>query len=161
MAGHYTNFIVSVYGVGRGANPDRWASMTNQLPIDKVYIEVQRDRNMASDENLESAKKFYLDMGVKVAGGMALSASTAGGQFVSFCYTDPADREFIKGAAQRAARHFDEVIQDDFGHRGQRQPDLDPVPPRSDAGCRPESAGGTGQGSQSNSQNGHQVSKLV
>ena len=114
MAGHYTNFIVSVYGVGRGANPDRWANMTNQLPIDKVYIEVQRDRNMASDENLESAKKFYLDMGVKVAGGMALSASTAGGQFVSFCYTDPADREFIKGAAQRAARHFDEVIQDDF-----------------------------------------------
>ncbi|MGA3182915.1 MAG: hypothetical protein ABSF38_21550 [Verrucomicrobiota bacterium] len=114
LAGHYTNFIVSVYGVGRSADPAQWANMTNQLPIDKVYIEVQRDRNMTSEENLESAKKFYLDMGVQVAGGMALSASTAGGQFRSFCYTDPSDRDFIKGAAQRAARHFDEVIQDDF-----------------------------------------------
>jgi len=36
------------------------------------------------------------------------------GQFRSFCYTDPADRQFIKQAAELAARHFDEVIQDDF-----------------------------------------------
>jgi hypothetical protein len=88
--------------------------MTNQLPIDKVYVEVQRDRRMTSDADLENAKKFYEGMGVRVAGGMALSASTAGGVFQSFCYTDPADREFIKTAAQRAASHFDEVIQDDF-----------------------------------------------
>jgi len=114
LAGHYTNFEVSVYGIGSGTDPARWANMTNQLPIDKVYIEVQRDRRMTSEESLESAKKFYQDMGVKVAGGMALSASTAGGQFLSFCYTDPVDRDFIKSAAQRAAKHFDEVIQDDF-----------------------------------------------
>ena len=31
-----------------------------------------------------------------------------------FCYTDPQDRQFIQQAAELAARHFDEVIQDDF-----------------------------------------------
>ena len=63
---------------------------------------------------LEQVKKFFLDHGVKVAGGMALSDGSIGGQFKSFCYTDPQDRAFIKSAAELAARHFDEVIQDDF-----------------------------------------------
>ena len=58
-------------------------------------------------------KKFFLDRGVRVAGGMALSDGGIG-QFKSFCYTDPKDREFIRQAAELAARHFDEVIQDDF-----------------------------------------------
>ena len=33
-----------------------------------------------------------------------------GGQFRSFCYTDPEDRAFIKRAVECAAKHFDEVI---------------------------------------------------
>ena len=45
---------------------------------------------------------------------MALSDGSIGGQFKSFCYTDPKDRAFIQSAAELAARHFDEVIQDDF-----------------------------------------------
>ncbi len=69
---------------------------------------------MASDETLERVKKFFLDHGVKVAGGMAASDGSIGGQFKTFCYTDPADRAFIKSAAELAARHFDELIQDDF-----------------------------------------------
>src|SRR5208283_4898142 len=65
------------------------------------------------DALLEQVKKFFLDRGVRVAGGMALSDGGSG-QFRSFCYTDPADREFIKQATELAARHFDEIIQDDF-----------------------------------------------
>ena len=45
---------------------------------------------------------------------MALSDGSVGGQFQSFCYTDPNDRQFIKTAVELAARHFDEIIQDDF-----------------------------------------------
>jgi hypothetical protein len=45
---------------------------------------------------------------------MALSDEGGGGQFRSFCYTDPADRQFIKRTTELAARHFDEIIQDDF-----------------------------------------------
>jgi hypothetical protein len=50
LAGHYTNFEVSVYGIGAGTDPARWATMTNQLPLDKVYIEVQRDRRVTSED---------------------------------------------------------------------------------------------------------------
>ena len=121
-AGLYTNFVVSIYipvGVVRNLDDpatlsNQWNRISRQLKVDKVYIEVQRDRNLTSDETLERVKKFFVDHGVKVAGGMAASDGSIGGQFKTFCYTDPKDREFIKGAAELAARHFDELIQDDF-----------------------------------------------
>lgn len=121
-AGNYTNFDVSIYipvGVVRNLdNPEtlsnQWNLISRQLKVDKVYIEVQRDHNVASNETLERVKDFFIDHGVRVAGGMALSDGSLGGQFHSFCYTDPQDRAFIKSAAELAARHFDEVIQDDF-----------------------------------------------
>ncbi|MGO8835844.1 MAG: hypothetical protein ACLQAH_00805 [Limisphaerales bacterium] len=121
QAGNYTNFDVSIYipvGVVQTfAEPGKlqadWDRIHCQLKVDKVYIEVQRNRNLASDALLETVKKFFLDRGVRVAGGMALSEGGAG-QFQSFCYTDPADRQFVKSAAELAARHFDEIIQDDF-----------------------------------------------
>src|SRR5271170_5618709 len=121
LAGNYTNFDVAIYipvGVVRSFEDpqklqDDWNRISSQLKVDKVYIEVQRDRQLAGDELLERVKKFFLDRGVRVAGGMALSDGGSG-QFHSFCYTDPGDRAFIKSAAELAARHFDEVIQDDF-----------------------------------------------
>ncbi len=121
-AGNYTNFNVAIYipvnVVQSFADPqklaDDWARISRQLKVDKVYVEVQRDHRVADDQLLEQVKKFFLDHGVKVAGGMALSDGSMGGQFKSFCYTDPDDRAFIKRAAELAARHFDEVIQDDF-----------------------------------------------
>jgi hypothetical protein len=122
LAGNYTNFLVSIYipvsVVQSFENPERlsndWARIHSQLKVDKVYIEVQRDRRLASDELLERVKTFFVAQGVQVAGGMALSDGSIGGQFKSFCYTDPTDRAFIKSAAELAARHFDEIIQDDF-----------------------------------------------
>ncbi len=121
-AGQYANFEVSIYipvGVVKSfADPqklaDDWARISRQLKVDKVYIEVQRDRTVADDQLLEQVKKFFVDHGVKVAGGMALSDGSIGGQFKSFCYTDAGDRAFIQHAAEVAAHHFDEVIQDDF-----------------------------------------------
>ena len=122
-AGNYTNFDVAIYipvgVVQRFENPENlsndWNRISRQLKVDKVYIEVQRDRDLAGDELLEQVKKFFLDRGVRVAGGMALSDGSIGGQFRSFCYTDPArPRSSSKRAAELAARHFDEIIQDDF-----------------------------------------------
>ncbi len=118
----YDNFDVAIYipvsVVQRFENPEtlknQWDRISSQLKVDKVYIEVQRDRNVASDALLEQVKKFFLEKKVRMAGGMALSDGSVGGQFRSFCYTDPNDREFIKKAVQLAARHFDEIIQDDF-----------------------------------------------
>jgi len=114
-AGNYTNFSVAVYipinVVQSFDQPQKlqadWDCIHRQLKVDKVYIEVQRDRRLLSDEQAERVKKFFLDHGVQVAGGMALSDGNIGGQFQSFCYTDPQDRAFIKSAAELAARHFD------------------------------------------------------
>src|ERR1017187_4898741 len=122
LGGQYTNFAVTIYtpvGIVRNlGNPatlsNQWQLISSQLKVDKVYLEVQRDQQLADDATLESVKKFFLDHGVRVAGGMALSDGGIGGQFKSFCYTDPKDRAFVKNAAELAARHFDEVIQDDF-----------------------------------------------
>src|SRR6185437_5138659 len=120
-AGQYTNFDLAIYipvgAVKSFADPQKleadWNRISRQLKVDKVYIEAQRDRNVASDEVLERVKQFFIDRHVRVAGGMALSDG-GGGQFKSFCYTDPNDRAFIKNAVELAARHFDEIIQDDF-----------------------------------------------
>ena len=115
------NFDVSIYipvsGVRNLDNPatlsNQWDRISRQLKVDKVYIEAQRDRNLASDETLERMKKFFLDHGVKVAGGMALSDGSIGGQFKSFCYTDPADRVHQERSGTGGAA-VDKVIQDDF-----------------------------------------------
>ena len=120
-AGQYTNFLVAIYipvgAVQSFAEPGKlqadWDRISRQLKVDKVYIEVQRDRNLADEALLESVKKFFLERGVRVAGGMALSDG-GNGQIRSFCYTDPKDREFIRHTVELAARHFDEIIQDDF-----------------------------------------------
>jgi hypothetical protein len=121
-AANYTNFDVAIYipvnVVHSFEDPQKlqndWTIISNQLKVDKVYIEVQRNRQTNADALLEQVKQFFLARGVRVAGGMALSDGGAGGQFKSFCYTDPNDRVFIKNAAELAARHFDEIIQDDF-----------------------------------------------
>ncbi len=122
QAGKYANFNVAIYipvrAVQSFEDPDKlireWELISRQVKVDKVYIEVQQNRMIVNDELLEKVKKFFLDKDVQIAGGMALSEGGFGGQFHSFCYTDPADRAFVKNAVELAARHFDEVIQDDF-----------------------------------------------
>ncbi|HEX3625655.1 MAG TPA: hypothetical protein VH280_09535 [Verrucomicrobiae bacterium] len=121
-ANNYRNFDVAIYipasAVRSFEDPQKlqndWNLISSQLKVDKVYIEAQRDHLTNSGALLDRVKRFFIEHGVRVAGGMALSDGSLDGQFHSFCYTDPNDRAFIRGAAELAARHFDEVIQDDF-----------------------------------------------
>ncbi len=120
--GKYKNFTVAVYApIGatvRMSDPQwlaqAWQRLSGQVKIDKIYIETYRSRQSPEESTLEGIKKFFTDRGVTVAGGMALDSGSIDGQFVSPCYTDPRDREMIKDATEMAARHFDEVILDDF-----------------------------------------------
>jgi hypothetical protein len=120
-AGNYQNFGVAVYIQVRDVNsfsdPKKleaeWDLISSQVKVDKVYIEVHRDRILADDALLETVKAFFTSRGVQVAAGSAFSDSEAD-QFKSYCYTNPEDREFVKKVAERAARHFDEFILDDF-----------------------------------------------
>jgi len=90
-----------------------WATISSQVHVDKVYIETYRSRVLADDQVIEDVKKFFLDHGVKIAGAICYS-DTDNGQFVSFVYTNPADREYVKHVSELTAKHFDEIILDDF-----------------------------------------------
>ncbi len=90
-----------------------WAQISGQVHVDKVYIETYRSRVLADGPLIEAVKKFFESKGVEVAGGICFSDSDHG-QFVSFTYSKAADRAYVKKVSEFTARHFDNVILDDF-----------------------------------------------
>lgn len=121
-AGAYRNFRAAVYVVvdstqalaDRATFERQYARVAGQVHFDKVYIEVYRDRTFATDAEIETVKRYFREKGVAVAGGVTLAAGGKGGQFGTFDYEIAADRDECRKAAELAARHFDEVILDDF-----------------------------------------------
>ncbi len=101
-----------------------WDDLSSQVKIDRVYIETYRSGIIADDANLEQVKAFFASHNVQTAGGIAYlgrgdaagadAPDDSGGQFVSMCYTDPNQREYVKHIAEITARHFDEIMLDDF-----------------------------------------------
>src|SRR3569833_3069232 len=91
-----------------------FASVSSQLDFDKVYIEAYRDRKFATDAELETVKREFQAKGIQTSGGITLAAGGGGGQFGTFDYENPADRAECERAVRLIARHFDEVILDDF-----------------------------------------------
>jgi len=87
---------------------------SSQLRFDKVYIEAYRDRRFASDAELDRVKRWFREKGVETSGGITLAAGGEGGQFGTFDYEKPEDRAEAERAVRLAAKHFDEVILDDF-----------------------------------------------
>ncbi len=118
----YKHFKVAIYipvGVAIPlADPkvfDRqFARAMHQVPFDKVYLEVYRDRTFATDAQIDIIKHEFEARGIEVAGGVTLAAGGFNGQFGTFDYENPADRAECRKAIEEAARHFDEVIMDDF-----------------------------------------------
>ena len=120
--GKYKNFRAAIYVVVNAtkqlADPkvfeQEFGRVSRQLKFDKVYVEVYRNRLFATDEEIETVKKEFEAKGIIVSGGVTLAAGGEGGQFGTFDYENPADREECKTAAELAAKHFNEVILDDF-----------------------------------------------
>jgi hypothetical protein len=120
--GHYRSFIVSTYATQRTMNQlmdgqldpaQSWARLTQNLKIDKIYLEVMRNHTLVDEAGLERLKKFYQGQGVQVCGGIAYSVTETHG-YTGFDYSNPADRAFVKQAVELAARHFDEILLDDY-----------------------------------------------
>jgi hypothetical protein len=119
---HYQHFKTAIYipvNVTRSlADPKvfehQFARAMSQVPFDKVYIEAFRDNHFASDAEIEAVKRQFQAKGIEVAGGVTLAAGGFNGQFMTFDYEKPEDREMAKRAMALAARHFDSVILDDF-----------------------------------------------
>lgn len=122
VSARYQNFRASIYIVVNDARKladratfDRqYARAASQLHFDKVYIEAYRNHVFATDEELEKVKSYFAEKGIETAGGITLAAGDKSGQFGTFDYENPADRAECERAARLAAKHFDEVILDDF-----------------------------------------------
>jgi hypothetical protein len=118
----YRNFKAAIYiAVGdvkqladRATFDREFGRASSQLKFDKVYIEAYRDRRFATDAELERVKRWFREKGVETSGGITLAAGGEGGQFGTFDYEKPEDRAEAERAVRLAAKHFDEVILDDF-----------------------------------------------
>ncbi len=118
---YYKNFTVSVYARAYEVRDmadqkklrDTWDLISQQVSVDKIYLETHRDRLIVDEKTLESAIKFFKSKGLKVAGGITYTIDESN-NFETFCYTNPEHRQKVKEIAEYTAKHFDEFILDDF-----------------------------------------------
>jgi hypothetical protein len=117
----YDHFKVAVYcrayEVREMADPawleSRWQELSRQVHVDKVYLETHRDLLLVDDETLEAAKAFFAARGVATAGGITYTIDESN-RFETFAYSNPEHRAKVREIAEHTARHFDEIILDDF-----------------------------------------------
>jgi hypothetical protein len=121
LAGNYKNFRVSIYTRSYEVQQMkdlewlkvRWDAIEKQLKVDKIYLETHRDFVMPEEPVLVQAKKFFEEKGLLVAGGITTTVNERN-RFQTFCYTNPDHRKKLKEVVEFTARHFDELILDDF-----------------------------------------------
>jgi hypothetical protein len=117
----YKNFDVSVYArvfeVIKMKDPvwlkTTFEQMDQHLNIDKVYLETHRDMTVIDEETLEPIVRFFKSKGIKTAGGITITVSEPN-NFETYCYTNEEHRRKLKQVVEMTARHFDELILDDF-----------------------------------------------
>lgn len=117
----YDNFEVAVYcrayEVKEMRDPAwleaRWKELSSQVHVDKIYLETHRDLLIVDDATLDAAKAFFAKRGVKTAGGITYTINERN-RFETFSYADPEHRAKVREIIEHTARHFDEIILDDF-----------------------------------------------
>jgi hypothetical protein len=117
----YTSFKVAIYAraqeVAQMKDPAwlaaRFALLQPFVHADKVYIESHRDHLLVDGATLEAAKAFFAARGLATAGGITFTIAEAN-RFQTFCYSSPEDRAWVQHITEETARHFDEIILDDF-----------------------------------------------
>ncbi len=117
----HKNFTVSVYVRAYEVEKMKdaewlestWKTISSQLDVDKIYLETHRDLLLVDDTTLEKAKAFFLKQGLEVAGGITYTIDESN-NFETFSYSDPGDRAMVRKIAEHTARHFDEILLDDF-----------------------------------------------
>ena len=121
QAGKYQNFKVSSYiraqDVARMEDDNflksTWVTVSNQVDLDKIYIETHRDAFTVPEKTLLKVKKFFLSKGLEVGGGITYTVSEPT-DFETYSYARPADRQKVKAVAEYTAKFFDDIILDDF-----------------------------------------------
>lgn len=121
QARNYENFKVSTYiraqEVAKMADDSflesTWKTISDQIDIDKIYLETHRDAFTVDEKTLLKVKKFFLKQGLEVGGGITYTISEPT-DFETYSYATPADRDIVRQVAEYTAKHFDDFILDDF-----------------------------------------------
>lgn len=121
QAGNYKSFKVSVYTRAYEVEKMKdlhwldstWQVISSQVKVDKIYLETHCDLLIVPDETLEQAKKYFLDRGIEIGGGITYTINESN-NFETFCYCDPEHRKMVREIAEHTAKHFDDFILDDF-----------------------------------------------
>jgi hypothetical protein len=117
----YENFEVAVYCrayevremADRARLEASWKELSSQVHVDKVYLETHRDLVIVDDDTLRAAKQFFASRGIKTAGGITYTINESN-RFETFSYANPEHRAKVREIIEHTARHFDEIILDDF-----------------------------------------------
>jgi hypothetical protein len=117
----YKNFDVATYATVRDVvqmnDPaylgSRWEAMAKYVKYGKIYLETSRDLIVADQASLDAGKRFFQSKGLKVSGGITWTVDEHNG--VTFCYSDPVQRQKAIDIIQFTAKNFDEILFDDWG----------------------------------------------
>ncbi len=117
----YANFNVAIYSrvyetIQMGDLDwlaERFDLMQRHVKIDKVYLETHRDTIVVDEEILLRVKEFFAERGIATSGGITLTVNEWN-RFETFCYSNPEYRSHVQRVVEFTAKHFDEVILDDF-----------------------------------------------
>jgi len=121
FAGNYNGFKVAVYTRAYEVEKMKdlqwldstWNIISSQVKVDKIYLETHRDLLIVPEATIEQAKKYFLDKGIEVGGGITYTKNESN-NFETFCYSNPEDRKKVQEIAELTAKHFDNFILDDF-----------------------------------------------
>jgi hypothetical protein len=121
LSGRYKSFKVALYTrasevikmANRSWLESTWKLITDQVPVDKVYLETHRDLRIVNDSVMESVKRFFHDRGIETGGGITYTINESN-EYETFCYSDPQHRRLVQELAELTARHHNEFILDDF-----------------------------------------------
>ena len=92
---------------------DTWETVSSQVDLDKIYLETHRDAFIVPEKTLLKVKKFFLQKGLEVGGGITYTRSEPT-DFETYSYTRENERQQVKEIAEYTAKHFDDFILDDF-----------------------------------------------
>lgn len=117
----YKSFKVSIYV--RAYEVDKmkdinwldstWTIISQQLKVDKIYLETHRDLLIVDDFTLKQAKSFFKERGIETAGGITYTIDESN-DFETFCFSNAEHRTIVQEIVEYTAKHFDEFILDDF-----------------------------------------------
>ena len=92
---------------------DTWETVSSQVDLDKIYLETHRDAFIVPEKTLLKVKKFFLQKGLEVGGGITYTRSEPT-DFETYSYARENERQQVKEIAEYTAKHFDDFILDDF-----------------------------------------------